>query len=140
MRWSSHGVHVRTGTCDLVSEPGLVGPKPCTSWSRKRLQSAIDGGGAHRQQLAPHQRLQAQRAFRLQRGDEVGEERCQTLAAQPAAGLGAQAQGADYHGRIDASAAAVTGARRRWTHRGGDGWRACGDSPWLHRTRRVNGP
>jgi len=81
----------------------------------ERLQSAVDGGGAHRQELAARQRLQAQRTFGLECGNELGEERRQALATQPAARLSAQARGADYDGRIDACATAMPKAWRRWT-------------------------
>jgi hypothetical protein len=79
----------------------------------KWLQPAIDGGGAHRQELAADQRLQAQRALCFQCGDELIEEWCQALATHPATCFGADSQRTDNNGRIDASAAAVSSPRWR---------------------------
>ena len=67
MRRSSQGVQGAPNQ-RLEERARLGHTKAVDELEPKRLQTEIDGGGAHRQQLAPHERLQTQRVPALSAG------------------------------------------------------------------------
>jgi len=102
--------------CRLQQAAGLRRPEGTPPlWLLERPQQPVDGGGAHLRQLLPDRIRQRQLLVVFEGVQQLGHERLQPLAAQPAADLPQAPQGGGRLGAVrpgTPAAAALSAAGR----------------------------